>query len=231
MPSRTPAPRRGWIALRVLAPFTIGAIGAAVAFACSSSNGSPGSADAGDADASCGPLPETLSVSAFDNCVALVPNACCGGFYGYDCLADDGSNTLDGGGAQCSETAACVRASRYDQSLCAGAEAYSCPDLAGVNFATLPTPECEQMEGAGPAGEGIRWCCGPNLPPSTYDAAAPPPNDDAAPPTNDDAAPPVVDAGHPAVDAGHPVVDAGHPVVDAAPPPSDDAGADDAAAG
>jgi hypothetical protein len=171
-------------ALGALQAGVVVAFGAAVAFACSSSssNDSGGSGnDAGELDSSCGPLPESLSVSGLNDCVATVPNPCCTGFYGYACSA------VDGGGPQCSETAACVRAARYDQSECAGAEAYSCPLLAGVNFATLPTPECEQMEGAGPVGEGIRWCCGPNLPPTTYDAAAPPQNEDAStvPPGND----------------------------------------------
>jgi hypothetical protein len=167
------------------------AIAAALAIACSksSSNGSGGGADAGEVDGACGPLPESLSVSGLDDCVATVPNPCCTGLYGYACAPGDG------GGAQCSETAACVRAARYDQSECAGAQAYSCPDLGGINYATLPTPECEQMEGMGPVGEGIRWCCGTNLPPTTFDAAVPPQTFDATmPPPNGDASTPNEDA-------------------------------------
>ena len=147
----------------------VAALAAAVAIACSNSGDSKGEGDAGTFDGACGPLPESLSVSGLDDCVATVPNPCCIGFYAFSCAAGDG------GGAQCSETATCVRAARYDQSLCGGAQAYSCPDLSGTNYATLTTPGCEQMEPVGPAGEGIRWCCGTNLPPvSTLDAAAPP---------------------------------------------------------
>jgi hypothetical protein len=145
--------------------------GACAAFACSNSSSpaSPGGLDAGNFDAACGPLPESLSVLGQTDCVASIPNPCCTGFYEYSCAASDG------GGAQCSETATCVRAARYDQTLCLGAQAYSCPDLSGTNYATMTTPGCEQMEGVGPAGEGIRWCCGANLPPvTTIDAAAPP---------------------------------------------------------
>jgi hypothetical protein len=143
---------------------------ALVAGACSNSNGSTGPDAAADFDGACGPLPESLSVSSRVDCVANVPNPCCTGFYEFSCAPGDG------GGAQCSETATCTRAARYDQSLCNGAQAYSCPDLSGTNYATMTTPGCEQMEGVGPAGEGIRWCCGTNLPPvTTIDAAAPPP--------------------------------------------------------
>ena len=60
--------------------------------------------------------------------------------------------------------------------MCNGAQAYSCPNLSATNYATMTTPGCEQMEAIGPAGEGIRWCCGADLPVvGTIDAAAPPP--------------------------------------------------------
>jgi hypothetical protein len=156
---------RGWGALQA---GVLAAMGIAAAVACSKSNASDsGGQDAGSFDGACGPLPESLSVAGFDDCVANVPNQCCTGFYPFTCAGGDG------GGAQCSETATCVRAARYDQSLCNGATAYSCPDLSGVNYATMTTPLCEQMEGVGPAGEGIRWCCGANLPVvATIDAAA-----------------------------------------------------------
>jgi hypothetical protein len=150
-----------------------------VAIACSNSGSSDaGGNDAGTAgfDGACGPLPQSLTVAALLDCVATVPNPCCTGFHAYACAA-----TLDGGGSQCSETTTCVRAARYDQSLCMGAQAYSCPDLNGTNYATMTSPSCEQMEAVGPAGEGIRWCCGSNLPPAgSLDAATPPPVTDAA---------------------------------------------------
>ncbi len=164
------------------------ALGASVAFACSKAAPvSSGGLDAGDFDGACGPLPESLSVTEFTDCVANVPNPCCTGFSEFTCAAGDG------GGAQCSETTTCVRAARYDSVLCNGAQAYSCPVLSGTNSATMTTPGCEQMEGVGPAGEGIRWCCGSNLPPvTTTDAAAPPADEDAGP--GGDATAPVGDA-------------------------------------
>ncbi|MGO8999858.1 MAG: hypothetical protein ACLQVI_41560 [Polyangiaceae bacterium] len=161
----------------------VAALAAGVAIACSNSNANnnEGGNDAGNFDGACGPLPESLSVAQFDDCVANVPNPCCIGFNEFTCAGGDG------GGAQCSETASCVRAARYDQSLCNGAEAYSCPDLSGTNYATMTAPSCEQMEAIGPAGEGIRWCCGTNLPPQgNLDAAVPPTTPDGA---GDDATP------------------------------------------
>jgi hypothetical protein len=146
---------------------------AVVVVACSNS-GSGGAVDAGGIDGACGPLPETLSISGPSDCVAIVPNPCCAGFHAFACAAGDG------GGAQCSETTTCMRAARYDQSLCGGAQAYSCPVLNGTNYATLAAPSCQQMEVVGPAGEGIRWCCGSNLPPPNLDASLPPLMPDAA---------------------------------------------------
>jgi hypothetical protein len=132
-------------------------------------------------------LPESLSVGGQTDCVASIPNPCCTGFHAFSCAGGDG------GGQQCSETSSCVRAARYDQTLCNGAAAYSCPDLSGSNYATMTTPGCEQMDPIGPAGEGIRWCCGSNLPPvATIDAAAPPNVGDAA--TLADGAQPASDA-------------------------------------
>ncbi len=175
--------------------------GAIAAFACSSTSSSDAGADAGSQDAACGPLPETFSVSGQSDCVANVPDPCCTGFHAFSCAAGDG------GGAQCSETSVCVRAARYDQSVCAGAEAYSCPDLNGTNYATMSAPSCEQMEAVGPAGEGIRWCCGTNLPPvQTLDAAAPPPAFDATSPPVDGTAP--ADATPPPTDATAPPAEA-----------------------
>jgi hypothetical protein len=189
-------------------------IGAAIAVACSTSSSSV--ADAGSLDGACGPLPESISVAALDDCVATVPNPCCTGFNAFACAAGDG------GGAQCSETATCVRAARYDTPLCNGAQAYSCPDLNGANYATMTTPLCEQMEGVGPAGEGIRWCCGANLPPvTTIDAAAPPADTDSAAPPVDATTPPH-DATAPPADSAPPPIDAS-PGIDSA---TDDAGTD-----
>jgi len=187
--------RRTWLrrSARVLQVGVALALGTgAVMLACTSSNATGGT-DAGNFDGACGPLPESLSVTELNDCVASVPNPCCTGFYAYSCAAGDG------GGAQCSETATCVRAARYDQSLCNGAQAYSCPDLSGTNYATMTTPACEQMEGVGTAGEGIRWCCGTNLPPvATIDAAAPPADEDAASSGGD--ATPGTDAGDASTD-------------------------------
>jgi hypothetical protein len=211
----------GRAALRTGVLGALVAIAAAIACSSTSSSDAGGAgAEAGTYDAACGPLPESLSVSGLDDCVATVPNPCCIGFYAFSCAAGDG------GGAQCSETAACVRAVRYDQSLCKGAQAYSCPDLSGTNYATLTTPGCEQMEGVGPAGEGIRWCCGANLPPvTTLDAASPPPTgEDAATPPGMDATTPGMDATPPGMDATPPGIDATPPDMDATPPATDDAG-------
>jgi hypothetical protein len=194
-------------------------VAALVAFACSNTaSNEEGGGDASvSADAACpSPFPESLSVSGQSDCVAVVPDPCCAGFNAFACAGD-------AGGSQCSETSTCVRAARYDQSLCAGAEAYSCPVLNGQNYATLTTPACEQMETAGPAGEGIRWCCGSNLPPVNLDAGQPPPppSDDAGgpPPSGDSGMPPPKDSGAPPQDSGT------APPKDAGPPPSDDAGA------
>jgi hypothetical protein len=198
-------------------------LGALAVFACTNNDAtSAGSgADAG-VDGACGPLPESFSIAAQSDCVATVPDPCCTGFHAFSCAAGDG------GGAQCSETATCVRAARYDQSLCAGAEAYSCPDLDGTNYATMTAPSCEQMEAVGPAGEGIRWCCGTDLPPpGSLDAASPPPVVDSSAPPPDDATAPTKDATTPPVkDATAP------PAPDATPPPPPDAshGAPDATA-
>jgi hypothetical protein len=185
----------------------LAALGTLAVLACSTTNGAAGGdSDGGGADGACGPLPESFSVSALPDCVAAVPNPCCPGFHAFACAGGDG------GGNQCSETTSCVRASRYDQSLCAGAEAYSCPDVNGTNFATMTAPSCEQMEAVGPAGEGIRWCCGSNLPPAgSLDAASPPPV------TDDATAPPMKDATAPVKDATPP------PTPDATPPPTPDA--------
>jgi hypothetical protein len=180
------------VGARALQAGVVAALAVGVAVACSNSSATGAGADSGAFDGACGPLPESTSVSGQDDCVASIPNPCCTGFFAFSCAAGDG------GGQQCSETATCVRAARYDQSLCNGAQAYSCPDLSGTNYATLTTPGCEQMEGVGPAGEGIRWCCGSNLPPvATIDAAAPPADEDAGTPG--------VDATSPGVDATSPV--------------------------
>jgi hypothetical protein len=207
-----------------------GAVAALVAVACSSLelSGAEGT-EAGSFDGACGPLPESLSVAGLSDCVATIPNPCCTGFYAFSCAAP-AANAGQGeeiGGDQCSETSTCVRAARYDQSLCLGAEAYSCPDLSGTNYATMTTPSCEQMEAVGPAGEGIRWCCGPNLPPvQSLDAAAPPPSDDAgalpdAPVSTDDSSlpPPQDSSMPPPADVSVP------PPQDSAPPPTKDSSA------
>ena len=201
-----------------------GAVAASVVIACSSLglSGSEG-IESGVFDGACGPLPESLSVAGLSDCVATIPNPCCTGFYAFSCAAPAGDAGGAMGGDQCSETTSCVRAARYDQGLCLGGEAYSCPDLSGTNYATMTTPSCEQMEAVGPAGEGIRWCCGPNLPPvQSLDAAAPPPSDDAgAPPdapisTDDSSLPPPQDSSMPPpADVSVP------PPQDSAPPPKD----------
>jgi hypothetical protein len=180
----------------------LGGLGALLIAACSNSGSPAAGSDGGGVDGACGPLPESLGVSGLSDCVATVPNPCCAGFHAFACAAGDG------GGSQCSETSTCVRASRYDQSLCAGAQAYSCPDLNGTNYATMTAPSCQQMEVVGPAGEGIRWCCGSNLPPPNLDASAPPPVVDAA---VDSMPPPGTDSGAP--DSGPP--DSGSPASDA----------------
>jgi hypothetical protein len=137
---------------------------------CSTSNAS-GSDDAGASEdaTTCNPLPETLSTGTNDDCVAIVPNPCCDQFFGFNCAPDG-----DAGGQMCSETDSCVRAARYDTTLCNGGSAYSCPIVYGAVSATLISPPCVQMETVGPTGEGIRWCCGGNITPPNLDAGGGP---------------------------------------------------------
>jgi hypothetical protein len=146
------------------------ALVAALLGGCSSSSASA-PADAGPTDdaTTCNPLPETLSTGTDDDCVAIIPNPCCDQFFGFNC-AQQG----DAGGQMCSETDICVRAARYDTSLCNGGSAYSCPIQYGQISATLISPPCVQMETVGPAGEGIRWCCGGNVTPPNLDAGGGP---------------------------------------------------------
>jgi hypothetical protein len=205
--------------------FAVAALGVSVVFACSNSGSGGGGGPDASEDAACGPLPQSFTVAGQTDCVATVPNPCCAGFHAFSCAAGDG------GGAQCSETVTCVRAARYDQSLCAGAQAYSCPALNGTNYAAMTAPSCEQMEAVGPAGEGIRWCCGANLPPQpSLDAALPPPVvDGATPPPGKDATAPTTDATTPVPDATAPGHDATlPPTPDAAPPVPDATSSDDA---
>ena len=77
--------------------------------ACSKGGAAPSGVDGGE-DASCGPAPETLSVPSED-CVAASPNPCCAGFTLFSCTGADAGST-------CSETTSCVRAARYDESVC-----------------------------------------------------------------------------------------------------------------
>jgi hypothetical protein len=142
------------------------ALAAALLGGCSTSNAT-GTDDAGASEdaTTCNPLPETQSTGTDDDCVAIVPNPCCDQFFGFNCAPDG-----DAGGQMCSETDTCVRAARYDTTLCNGGSAYSCPIVYGQVSATLISPPCVQMETVGPTGEGIRWCCGGNVTAPSLDA-------------------------------------------------------------
>jgi hypothetical protein len=127
---------------------------ALAAAGCSPSSATPGGGDGGEDAGQCGPAPETLAVTG-DDCVAAAPNPCCPGFTLFSCSGDAGTS--------CSETSSCVRAARYDQSVCNGGLAYSCPELNGTSvYASLTTPGCVQVDMVPQNGEGLRWCCGGN---------------------------------------------------------------------